>query len=85
MRVWVDCTNSPHVLIFRPLIRRMQERGHEVVVTSRDFAQTIGLLDKYGIPHRTMGAHGGGGLVGKARAMGSRSWQLARMARHEHP
>ena len=84
MRVWVDCTNSPHVLIFRPLIRRMQERGHEVVVTSRDFAQTIGLLDKYGIPHRVMGAHGGGGLVGKARAMGSRSWQLARMARHAH-
>jgi hypothetical protein len=72
------------VLIFRPLIRRMQERGHEVVVTSRDFAQTIGLLDKYGIPHRVMGAHGGGGLVGKARAMGSRTWQLARMARHEH-
>ncbi len=84
IRVWVDCTNSPHVLIFRPLIRRMQERGHEVVVTSRDFAQTIGLLDRYGIPHRVMGAHGGGGLAGKARAMGSRTWQLARMARHEH-
>jgi uncharacterized protein len=84
MRVWVDCTNSPHVLIFRPLIRRMQQRGHEVVVTSRDFAQTIGLLDRYGIPHRVMGAHGGGGIAGKARAMGSRSWQLLRMARREH-
>ena len=83
MRVWVDCTNSPHVLIFRPLIRRMEDRGHEVVVTSRDFAQTIGLLDKYGIPHRTMGAHGGGGLAGKARAMTSRSAQLARMVRSE--
>jgi uncharacterized protein len=84
MRVWVDCTNSPHVLIFRPLIRRMEERGHEVVVTSRDFAQTVGLLDRYGIPHREMGAHGGGGLRGKAQAMGSRSAQLARMVRSEH-
>ncbi len=83
MRVWVDCTNSPHVLIFRPLIRRMEERGHEVVVTSRDFAQTIGLLDRYAIPHRTMGAHGGGGLRGKARAMGSRSAQLTGMVRRE--
>jgi predicted glycosyltransferase len=72
------------VLIFRPLIRRMEERGHEVVVTSRDFAQTIGLLDRYGIPHRPMGAHGGGGLRGKARAMGSRSSQLAKMVRGEH-
>jgi predicted glycosyltransferase len=84
MRIWVDCTNSPHVLIFRPLIRRMQERGHEVVVTSRDFAQTIPLLDKYGIPHQTMGAHGGGGLRGKARAMTSRSSQLWSMVRREH-
>ena len=84
MRVWVDCTNSPHVLIFRPLIRRMEERGHEVVVTSRDFAQTIGLLDRYGIPHTPMGAHGGGGLRGKARAMTSRSSQLARMVRGQH-
>ena len=84
MRVWVDCTNSPHVLIFRPLIRRMEERGHEVVVTSRDFAQTIGLLDRYGIPHRTVGAHGGGGLRGKARAMASRSSGLVALARREH-
>lgn len=83
MRVWVDVTNSPHVLIFRPLIRRLEERGHEVVVTSRDFAQTLGLLDRYGIPHRPMGSHGGGGLRGKARAMTSRSAALARMVRGE--
>jgi len=83
MRVWVDVTNSPHVLIFRPLIRRMEQRGHEVVVTSRDFAQTLGLLDRYGIPHRPMGSHGGGGLRGKARAMTSRSAALARMVREE--
>jgi predicted glycosyltransferase len=55
-----------------------------VVVTSRDFAQTIGLLDRYGIPHRPMGAHGGGGLKGKARAMTSRSSALAKMVRAEH-
>lgn len=61
----------------------MEERGHEVVVTSRDFAQTIGLLDKYGLAHRHVGAHGGGSLMGKASAMASRSSQLARMARAE--
>lgn len=72
------------MLIFRPIIRRLEARGHEVVVTSRDFAQTIGLLDRYGIPHRPMGAHGGGGLGGKARAMTSRSSALAKMVRQEH-
>ncbi len=53
-------------------------------MTSRDFAQTIGLLDRYGIAHRPMGAHGGGGLTGKARAMISRSTALAKMVRGEH-
>ena len=72
------------MLIFRPIIRRLEARGHEVVVTSRDFAQTIGLLDRYAIPHRPMGAHGGGGLRGKARAMTSRSSALAKMVRQEH-
>ena len=52
-------------------------------MTSRDFAQTIGLLDRYGIPHRPMGAHGGGGLKGKAQAMTSRSSALAKMVRSE--
>ena len=51
MRVWIDITNSPHVVIFRPFIARMRARGHEVTVTSREFAQTIGLLERFGIDH----------------------------------
>ena len=69
MRVWVDITNSPHAVIFRPLIARMRARGHEVTVTSREFAQTVGLLDRFGIEHTVVGAHGGASRRGKARAM----------------
>jgi predicted glycosyltransferase len=29
VRVWVDLTNSPHVLVIRPLIELMREAGHE--------------------------------------------------------
>lgn len=81
MRVWVDVTNSPHVVIFRPLIARLEARGHEVTVTSREFAQTIGLLERFGIPHTPVGAHGGGSRAGKARAMARRSAELIRFAR----
>ena len=28
MRVWVDLTNSPHVLVMRPLIEAMRADGH---------------------------------------------------------
>lgn len=81
MRIWIDITNSPHVVIFRPLIARMRARGHEVVVTARDFAQTRGLLERYGIEHTMFGSHGGAGLVGKGRAATNRVGSLVRFAR----
>jgi uncharacterized protein len=69
------------VVIFRPLIARMVARGHHVTVTSRDFAQTLGLLDRFGIAHTVVGAHGGAGRLGKARAMAGRTATLSRYAR----
>ena len=45
-------TNSPHVPFFRPLIRLLEERGHEVRVSARDFAQTLELLDAAAIGAR---------------------------------
>ncbi len=83
MRVWVDITNSPHAVIFRPLIARMRDRGIEVTVTAREFAQTLGLLDRFGIEHTVVGAHGGGARRDKARAMAGRSAELVRLARRE--
>ena len=65
-KVWVDVTNSPEVLFFRPILRRMEEAGVPTMVTARDFAQTLGLLELYGIPHTPIGRHGGGSLRGKA-------------------
>ncbi len=73
MKVWIDMTNSPHVPFFRPLLRLLEERGHEVRVSARDFAQTLELLAAAGIEHTVVGPpHGGAGRAGKARAMGSR-------------
>ena len=72
MRVWVDLTNSPHVLVFRPLIRLLRERGHEVDVTAREYAQTTQLLELHGIEATVVGRHGGGSTLGKARAELSR-------------
>ena len=73
MRVWIDVSNSPQVLFFRPLIGLLKERGHTVDVTTRDYAQTLELLDMHGIPHEVAGPrHGGAGAWGKGRAMSGR-------------
>ena len=81
MRIWVDLTNSPHVLVMRPLIEVMRADGHEVEVTARDFAQTLELCDRFGIEHTAIGSHRGGRLVSKGLGLLSRSGALARWAR----
>jgi predicted glycosyltransferase len=67
MKVWIDITNSPHVLFFRPLIRILRGRGYEVEVTAREYAQTLELLALHGIDATAVGAHGGASSLGKAR------------------
>jgi predicted glycosyltransferase len=81
MRVWVDLTNSPHVLVMRPVIERLRADGHEVRVTARDFAQTLALCERFGIEHDAIGRHRGAGLAEKARGLADRSLALTRYAR----
>ncbi len=81
MRIWVDLTNSPHVLVMRPVVRALEEDGHEVEVTARDFAQTLELCDRLGVRHTAVGRHRGGRRGSKAVGLFSRSAALVRWAR----
>jgi predicted glycosyltransferase len=81
VRIWIDLTNSPHVLVMRPLIQIMREDGHEVEVTARDFAQTLELCERFGIDHTAVGRHRGGRVASKGLGLVSRSAALLRWAR----
>src|SRR4051794_5829692 len=81
MRAWIDLTNSPHVLVMRPVIEVLRARGWEVQVTARDFAQTLALCDRFGIEHEAIGRHRGGRLSAKALGLFDRSLDLTRWAR----
>ena len=70
MKVWVDCTAAAHPLVLRPIIERLEARGHEVFVTAREYGQTEGMLERLGIPYTSVGRHGGASTLGKARARG---------------
>ena len=37
MRIWIDMDNSPHVLLFAPIIRELERGGVEFLLTIRDF------------------------------------------------
>jgi predicted glycosyltransferase len=81
VNVWVDLTNSPHVLVMRPVIEELQRRGASVTVTARDFAQTLALCQRFGIEHEAIGHHRGGRLTAKALGLFDRSFTLARWAK----
>ena len=85
MLIWVDCTAAAHPLVLRPLIERLEGRGHEVFVTAREYGQTLGILERLGIPYTAVGAHGGASTLGKGRALGGRSARLARIVWDRRP
>jgi uncharacterized protein len=85
MRIWVDLTNSPHVLVLRPIIAVLRARGADVRVTARDFAQTVELAERLGVECEVIGHHRGARLGAKAVGLAERSAALARWARRNGP
>jgi predicted glycosyltransferase len=82
LRIWVDMTAPAHPVVFRPIIRILRERGHEVEVTARDYAQNIPLLERMGMEHTVVGpGHGGASTLGKARALAARTRAMRRFGR----
>jgi uncharacterized protein len=81
VKVWLDMTASAHVLVFRPLIEILEERGDEVQITARDYAQTLQLLGLHGLQAEVIGRHGGRSRVQKARQMTHRLGALRRWAK----
>jgi predicted glycosyltransferase len=69
------------VLVMRPVIERLRAAGHDVEVTARDFAQTLGLCARLGVDNVAIGSHRGSSPVAKALGLVDRSLALIRFAR----
>jgi uncharacterized protein len=85
VRAWIDLANSPHVPLFAPVIRRLEECGHQVVLTARDHAQTVELARSRFPRVEVIGGMSPRGRTGKAATMADRARRLARWARAERP
>lgn len=85
MRVWVDLANSPHVPLFVPIVRALEERGDDVVLSARDHAQTLPLARAAWPDVEVVGGESPSGRVRKARSILSRAEALRRLARRTRP
>jgi hypothetical protein len=70
-----------HVLVLRPIIERLRDRGHEVTVTSREYTQTQQLLELHGIEHTAIGKHGGANRARKLQRLLSRTRRMRRFGK----
>jgi len=68
------------VLFFRPIIAELERCGHSVTISTREFAQTIQLADRYKMGHTPIGNHGGKKLSKIGVRIVDRAWRLARFA-----
>jgi predicted glycosyltransferase len=80
MRIWFDMTASAHPVVFRPVISRLRDAGHEIEITARDYSQTLGILQRYGMDYITVGRHPGASRPRKVAALVQRTSKLHRWA-----
>src|ERR671916_2969519 len=80
VRIWVDFTNTAHVIVLRPLVERLEAHGHEVTLTARPLSHTVELLEQWGRVHTVIGRYGGVARREKALAAADRVRRLLRWA-----
>ena len=82
-RIWIDLGNSPHVPFFLALAREFERRGHLILWTARDYAQTVPLAEKANLPIKIFGTHGGKSLLQKTWKFTERVGRLLNWVRGE--
>ena len=84
-KVWIDLENTPHIPFFKPIIRELEKRGCEVVLTARDAYQTCDMATQYGFTYTRIGRHYGKRRLMKLWGLFARSFQLLPFALREKP
>lgn len=81
--IWIDLDNSPHVPLFLPIIKHYKAVGVEVILTARDHAQTVELLNLAGLSGEftVIGRHFGKSTLKKLAGLLQRAFQLSRFIR----
>lgn len=80
-RIWLDLDNAPHVPLFRPIVRELEDRGHSISISVRDNGYLIDLANRAGLQFEVIGHHPGGSPVKKIVNLSRRSLALASWAK----
>ena len=81
MRIWADMSGPAHVLVLRPIIERLRAQGHTVLITAREYTQTLELLELHGMDYTLIGKHGGASRARKLLRLIQRTGGMRRFAK----
>lgn len=85
MKIWIDLTNSPHINFFKPFIHQWESEGHEIIITCRDLANTIQLIEQNGWNYTEVGGHAGKSSIKKVLYFPRRVWELRKFLKKHKP
>lgn len=85
MKIWIDLTNSPHINFFKPFIEKWGNEGHEILITARDLANTLDLINQNSWEYLEVGGHAGKNKVKKLMYFPKRVFELIKVLRKEKP
>ncbi len=86
MKILIDINHPAHVHFFRNPIGLLKERGHDLMITSRNKEVAVPLLDELNIVHAVLSSqNSGGGLFALGRELVQRDAALYKVARAFKP
>lgn len=84
-QVWIDIENPPQVQYLSPFVRTLRQRGFQVVLTARDYGETLPLLRMRGLSPVVVGRRFGRSRLRKLVGTLARALALARLWQQEKP
>lgn len=85
MRIWHDACSGKHVRYGTAIVRRLRERGHEVVFTTREHPDTLALAKLLGEAPVVVGRYNPRSLLTRLEESSRRLLQFSKMFRNNVP
>ena len=82
-RIWLDALTPKQALLATSLAKVLQSRGHEVLLTVRDYDYTVRVAEIHGYKPVIVGGYGGERLLGKLVADVKRMEKLVELVEDE--
>ncbi|MEM3907273.1 MAG: DUF354 domain-containing protein [Nitrososphaerota archaeon] len=85
MDVWVDILTPKQALYFWPVVEKLRDKGHGVLVTARRYEQLDWLISRINLDIKVIGEFGGETLYGKLLSSTRRQLELLELFREDKP